>query len=145
MAAAGTPNVFDAADLYPDAIPCLQTLKDRGLWTGIVGNQPVWSEDRLRGMDLPVDFIGVSARIGAIKPSPEFFRVVLGKTPFPVAEIAFVGDRLDNDVVPARSAGMLSVFLRRGPWGTIHARWPEAAQADVTIDSLAELPLALAG
>ena len=31
-------------------------------------------------------------------------------------QVAYVGDRLDNDVLPAKVAGMFAVFLRRGPW-----------------------------
>jgi hypothetical protein len=50
---------------------------------------------------------------------------------------------VDNDILPAKLAGMVTVFLRRGPWGVIHARRPEAAQADIRIDSLAELRDAL--
>ena len=61
----------------------------------------------------------------------------------PPGEIAYVGDRVDNDVVPAAAAGMLAVFLRRGPWGYIQADRPEAALARIKINSLAELPEAL--
>ena len=43
----------------------------------------------------------------------------------------------------AKAAGMLNVFLRRCPWGLIHARRPQAAQADIQISSLAELLRAL--
>jgi hypothetical protein len=39
---------------------------------------------------------------------------------------------------------MLAVHLRRGPWGFLQAEWPGAAEADVRIDSLTELPAALA-
>jgi hypothetical protein len=39
---------------------------------------------------------------------------------------------------------MVSVFLRRGPWGFAHALRPEAGLADLRVDSLAELPEALA-
>ena len=42
------------------------------------------------------------------------------------------------------AAGMLAVFLRRGPWGYLHAGLPEAARAHIRIESLAELPDALA-
>lgn len=55
-------------------------------------------------------------------------------------EIAYVGDRLDNDILPARRAGMFTVFLRRGPWGHLHAHWPEAGAANLTIESLSALP-----
>ena len=56
--------------------------------------------------------------------------------------IAYVGDRLDNDVLPARRAGMRTVLLERGPWGYLHAERPEAALADVVAETLAELPAA---
>jgi hypothetical protein len=38
---------------------------------------------------------------------------------------------------------MLAVFLRRGPWGYLHATRPEAARAAIRLDTLAELPAAL--
>lgn len=56
-------------------------------------------------------------------------------------QVAYVGDRLDNDVFPAKAAGMFAVFIRRGPWGYLHARGGEAACADARIDSLAELTM----
>jgi FMN hydrolase / 5-amino-6-(5-phospho-D-ribitylamino)uracil phosphatase len=46
--------------------------------------------------------------------------------------------------LPAKRAGLLAVHLRRGPWGFLQANWPEAAQADLRIDALTELPDALA-
>ena len=53
-----------------------------------------------------------------------------------------VGGRVDDDVLPAKAAGMLAVFIRRGPWGHLDAHRAEAAFADVRIDSLAELTMA---
>ena len=57
----------------------------------------------------------------------------------PADRVLYVGDRLDNDVLPARAAGMRTAFLRRGPWGHVHALRPQAALADVRVDSLGEL------
>jgi FMN phosphatase YigB (HAD superfamily) len=34
-------------------------------------------------------------------------------------EIAYVGDRLDNDIAPAAHSGLVTVWVRRGPWGYI--------------------------
>ncbi len=53
--------------------------------------------------------------------------------------IAYVGDRLDNDILPVMQAGIWAVFIRRGPWGHLHALRTEAGVADARIDSLAEL------
>jgi hypothetical protein len=55
-------------------------------------------------------------------------------------EIAHVVDRLDNDIRPALAAGMVAVFLLRGPWGYIHAAHPDVTQAHIRIDSLHHLP-----
>jgi hypothetical protein len=35
---------------------------------------------------------------------------------------------------------MIAVFLRRGPWGYIHAMHPDSAKAHLRVKSLDELP-----
>jgi hypothetical protein len=39
---------------------------------------------------------------------------------------------------------MAAIHLRRGPWGVIHAGLPEIHRASAVIDSLGDLPDALA-
>jgi HAD superfamily hydrolase (TIGR01662 family) len=142
-AAAQSSRRLDASDLYPDAAPCLTELRRAGYRVGLVGNQPAWIEDALAPAGLEVDLIASSERLGVEKPSPAFFARVAELMDLPPERIAYVGDRVDNDVLPARAAGMLAVFLRRGPWGMVHAGRPEAARADLRLDSLADLPAAL--
>jgi HAD superfamily hydrolase (TIGR01662 family) len=144
-AAAGRDYEIGAADLYPDVLPCLGELRQAGYRIGIAGNQPESAERALNAMGLDVDMIAASARWGVDKPSPAFFARVIAEMGVPPAEIAYVGDRVDNDVVPAAEAGMVSIFLRRGPWGYLQADWPGVARAHLRLDSLAELPAALAG
>ena len=74
------------------------------------------------------------------KPSAGFFARIVGECGWPPEEIAYVGDRFDNDIRPALDAGMVAVFIRRGPWGYIHATHPEVTRAQVRIASLDELP-----
>lgn len=142
-AAAGQADIFDARDFYPDALPCLHELRRRGYRIGLAGNQPEAAEAALQAMALPVEFIASSAGWGVEKPAPEFFARVVALAGVPPARIAYVGDRADNDVVPAAAAGMTAVFLRRGPWGVLHADLSAAARAHVRIETLAELPDAL--
>jgi len=142
-AAAGQVDLFDRSDFYPDAIACLAALKHRGYRVGLAGNQPAAAEAVLRAMVLPVDYVASSAAWSVEKPAPEFFARVVALAGAEPEEIAYVGDRVDNDVAPAAQAGMLAVFLRRGPWGYIQADRPEVALARLRIDSLAELPWAL--
>jgi HAD superfamily hydrolase (TIGR01549 family) len=131
---------FDEPDLYPDARPCMEKLKQLGFLVGIAGNQTTRAEALLRELNLPVDFIGTSEGWGAEKPSSEFFARIVTESGCPPSEIAYVGDRLDNDIRPALAAGMIGVLIRRGPWGYIHAAHPDAAHAHARIDSLDELP-----
>jgi HAD superfamily hydrolase (TIGR01662 family) len=140
-AEAGLVDEFTEADLYPDARACLAALRDLGVWVGIAGNQPASAEDLLRAMDLPVDLIATSQGWGVSKPDPRFFEKVIAAVPVPADRIAYVGDRVDNDMKPAKAAGLRTIYLRRGPWGFIWAGHPDlAATADWQIASLAELP-----
>lgn len=143
--AAGAEPRTGRDDLYPDAVPCLEALRARGYRVGLAGNQPELIEAELGELGLGVDWIASSQRWGVAKPSPEFFAKVAEAAALPAGEIAYVGDRLDNDVLPALAAGMVAVFLRRGPWGVVQAARPEARRAHLRLDSLAELPDALAG
>jgi HAD superfamily hydrolase (TIGR01549 family) len=130
-------GAFEPDELYPDAVPCLRALRERGLIVGAAGNMPAVSEDVLRPH---VDFVGSSERWGVEKPSAAFFERVVEEAARPAAEVAYVGDRVDNDVLPAKGAGMVAVHIRRGPWGVLH----DASDADARIDSLDELVAVLA-
>lgn len=142
-AAAGIRDGFDRADLYPDALPCLEALRAQGYLVGLAGNQPAGAEAQFRALGLPVDIVASSGGWGVEKPAPAFFERMAATAGVEPAAIAYVGDRLDNDVLPAIAAGMVAVFLRRGPWGYLYAGHPEAARAHIRLDSLAELPDAL--
>jgi FMN phosphatase YigB (HAD superfamily) len=117
---------------YADALPALRLLRRRGITVGAVGNTPLQAEDLLREH---VDFAGSSTGWGVEKPAAAFFARVAAEAGVPVAEIAYVGDRVDNDIEPALAAGMVAVHIRRGPWGYLH----EPPPAAVRIESLDEL------
>jgi HAD superfamily hydrolase (TIGR01662 family) len=128
---------------YPDALPALRALQDAGYRVGIVANQPAGVVEQLEAMDLRLDIVASSASLDVAKPDPRFFARIAQLCGVPAGEIAYVGDRLDNDILPASAIGMHAVFLRRGPWGYIQARWPEASGVRHRIESLAELPAVL--
>ncbi|HEX2943148.1 MAG TPA: HAD family hydrolase [Rhodopila sp.] len=139
-AAQGWEYEFLPEDLYPDAVPCLTALRTKGYKVLIAGNQPVESEATLARLNLPVDLIASSGGWGVAKPDARFFAKVAEAAGEPPEAIAYVGDRLDNDVLPSRQAGMTAVFLRRGPWGWMHAERPDIAQAHIRLHSLLDLP-----
>lgn len=139
--AAGVGEQYGEQDLYPDVRPALSELRSMGLWVGIAGNQTARAGQILRSMSLPADLIATSADWDVAKPDPVFFSRVIGSAPGTAAEIVYVGDHRDNDVEPAKAAGMRTAFIRRGPWGYLWAGDPKLRKlADWSIDSLAELP-----
>ena len=140
----GPVTYIEASDLYPDALPCLARLRAAGLCIVVAGNWPRAAMDQLRAAGVTADVFGSSAEWGAEKPSPAFFARLVAAAGAAPGEIAHVGDRVDNDVLPALAAGMMAVFLRRGPWGVVQATWPEAARAHLRLESLDALPAALA-
>jgi FMN phosphatase YigB (HAD superfamily) len=134
-----------ASDLYADARSCLANVKARGRLVGVAGNFPGDVIDRaVLDAQLPVDVVGSPDRWGAGKPSAPFFHRLIEAAGIPAEQIAYVGDRLDNDVLPARDAGIYGILLERGPWGDVHARKAEAMDLPV-ITSLEKLPYLLRG
>ncbi len=132
---------LESGDLYPDATPCLGRAHALGLLVGIAGNQPESTESVLREAGVQADVVGSSARWGVAKPDPAFFARIVAETGLAPHEIAYVGDRVDNDVLPAAAAGMVAVHLRRGPWGLLQDAGGAAA---LVVDSLDGLPERLA-
>ena len=140
-AAAGPAETFGESDLYPDARSALEALRAMGVWVGIAGNQTSRAGEILRKLDLPADMIATSDDWKASKPDASFFHALLRVTPCAADQIVYVGDRLDNDLKPAKASGMRTAFIRRGPWGCIWERHPEMPKwADWQISTLADLP-----
>jgi HAD superfamily hydrolase (TIGR01509 family) len=131
-------STWERDEFYPDALPCLEALRAQGYLVGAAGNTPAETEELLRPH---VDLVGSSARWGIQKPAAEFFERIAEESGHRPAEIAYVGDRVDNDIRPAIDAGMLAVHIRRGPWGHLFDAPPRAFR----ILGLSELPEALAG
>jgi FMN phosphatase YigB (HAD superfamily) len=130
-----TTFVFADRDLHADALPCLEALRARDLRIGAAGNMYAHHEDFLRPH---VDFVGSSERWGVEKPAEGFFANVVAEAGAPADEILYVGDRVDNDVLPALAAGMHAVRIRRGAHAHI-----DSPPGTITIDSLAQLLEAL--
>jgi HAD superfamily hydrolase (TIGR01549 family) len=139
--AAGQPEWFGEDDLYPDVRSTLSDLRAAGVWVGIAGNQTARAGDLLRALDLPADSIATSDDWGVEKPNPLFFEKVVQVSPIDEpSEVVYVGDRIDNDLRPAKMVGLKTVFIQRGPWGWISRNSPELDQvADWRVTSLREI------
>ncbi len=126
-------------DLYPDALPVLAELIEAGVAVGIVGNQPQHVESFLTSLGVRLAVVGSSQRWGVEKPDRRFFVRIAEELARSPHDIVYVGDRVDNDILPARAVGMRTVLVKRGPWGRRHATWPEAQLAGAVIGDLGGL------
>jgi len=134
---AGLGEYLNAADLYPDARPCLQALREASYFVGLAGNQTTRAGWFLSELNLPCDLLATSDDWQATKPDPAFFTRLVETSGHQPAEILYVGDRLDNDIRPAATVGLHTAFVKRGPWA--HITYQPGA-ANLELDSLAELP-----
>jgi HAD superfamily hydrolase (TIGR01509 family) len=129
-------TAWEDDDWYPDAARCLERLRTAGYRVCAVGNTPASVEESLGRR---VEVLGSSERWQVSKPSPAFFARVIEAVGLAPETIAYVGDRVDNDVGPALAAGMVAVHVKRGPWGFLQ----EPPAAAIRIGSLEELPAVL--
>ena len=68
-----------------------------------------------------------------------FFETIIRVSGLDPHDIAYIGDRIDNDILPALALGMQAIHVERGPWGVIQARWPEAERVRLRIETLSDL------
>ena len=136
---------FQEQDVYSDVRLCLSELQAMDVRVAIAGNQPARRHDQLLALELPHDVLATSADLMAEKPDPAFFAAVLKLVGAQdSSQVLYVGDRVDNDVLPAMQAGMRTCWLRRGPWGQLQ-ELPDDVEPDIVLDGLGELPLLLQG
>jgi len=132
---------WDAVPLavYPDTVSALHDLRSAGLRLGVLANQPRSAFEDLdrAGIIALCDGVWLSAVVGLAKPDPAFFRVALDAWKLAPGRVAYVGDRPDNDVAPAKALGMTAMRLRRGPHARQVAR-DESERADLEAPDLAE-------
>jgi putative hydrolase of the HAD superfamily len=132
-----------AIRLYPDAVETVRSLRALGLKVGVLTNGP--SELQRRKLELlkledELDAVAISGEIGVAKPDPEAYAAAVAMLGLDAAEVAMVGDHVENDVAGALAAGLgAAVWVERYP-----GELPEGARL---ARELAEVPklLGLAG
>ena len=129
---------FREGDLYPDALPAIEALKRAGYRVAITANQPARRHDELAALGVDVEVMAMSEAMQVSKPDPAFFARTLALLGSPEpGTVAYVGDRIDNDVRPSAAAGMRAIWIRRGPWGLLQE--DTAGDAALVVRSLDEL------
>ena len=83
------------------------------------------------GLHTEVDFVGITGELGAWKPEPAAFQLVLDRLGVRPEHALMVGDNEDFDVTPAKRLGMQTVWV--DPAGRSHP------DADLVVRTPAEL------
>lgn len=121
---------------FPDTADTLRYLKECGYQLGIIANQSLGTGERLEAWGLGQYFgvVAASAEIGVAKPDPAIFEKALEMAGCRAEEAVMVGDRLDNDILPAKAVGMKTIWIRKGL-----SVYQTSNAADYTIDDLCDL------
>jgi len=125
---------------FGDCEETLRALCDRGYQLGIIANQKLGAKDRLDAWELGryLSVIASSAELGVSKPDKEVFLQALTMAECRPENAVMVGDRLDNDIRPAKKLGMKTIRIRKGI--AVYAKPScEAEVPDDTVDSLSEI------
>ncbi len=140
-----TQTLLDALRFaaYPDVVPALKRLRDRGVRLVVLSNWDISLYDALASAGLAqlIDGVVCSAEHGQAKPAPGIFAAALELAGLPADQAIHVGDSYTEDVLGARAAGIEPVLLARaaGDGGLIGAQTATPTAEVRTIASLTEL------
>jgi len=124
---------------YPETEKVLDQLS-KTYKLGIIANQNAGSELRLKqyGLRQYFEVIVASAEAGVKKPDPRIFRLALEQTNCEPEQAAMIGDRLDNDIFPAKALGFTTVRILQG-YGRLQVPKSSEYEPDFTVDELIQL------
>ncbi|HFI0041538.1 TPA: HAD family hydrolase [Streptococcus suis] len=126
--------------LYPETIDVLEKLS-QNYRLGIVANQSTSFRELLKewGIESYFQLIILSEEVGLSKPDPTIFTLALQKANIPADRVVYVGDRYDNDILPAKSLGMYTIRILTG-FGKYTSE-NNQLKSDWSITSLQELAI----
>ena len=129
----------DLEVLYPDTKELLQRLSQK-YKIGIIANQDFGTEQRLTDFNVHqyINLVIASAEEGVAKPDLRIFQIALARADCKPEEAVMVGDRIDNDIIPANKIGMTTVWIKQG-FGSYAEPKTVEEQPDYIVNNLAEI------
>ena len=82
--------------------------------------------------------IVASAEEGIAKPDRKIFEIAMGRADCRPEQAVMIGDRVDNDIVPAKKLGMNTIWIKRG-FGQYWHSTDETEKADYTVDDIMQI------
>ncbi len=113
----------------------------RGKYTlGVIANQADGLEKRLEEFGIAPYFSVVvsSFDVKCVKPDPRIFAIALEKAGCKAENAVMIGDRLDNDIFPAKRLGMKTIWIRQG-FGGMQTPKDERYTPDARVETLQEI------
>lgn len=134
-----TPWHSEDEIVYPQAAECLTQLH-RKYKLGIIANQIPGTASQMEqyGLSQHLDLIVASAEEGIEKPDPRIFELALKWANCLPENAAMIGDRLDNDIMPAKQLGLKTIWIRQG-FGGMGTPLTEKDAPDYCVNNLEEL------
>ncbi len=134
-----TPWHSEDEIIYPHAVECLARLHKR-YKIGIIANQEPGTAERMKryGLFQYLDLIIASAEEGVEKPDLRIFELALKRANCLPESAVMIGDRLDNDIVPAKRVGLKTIWIRQG-FGGMANPLTEEDTPDCCVNNLMEL------
>lgn len=125
--------------LYLDTKNVLEYLASK-YKLGIIANQSAGTQERIEkwGIAKYFDVVIASAEAGCAKPDLRIFHMALEQADCLPEEAVMIGDRLDNDIAPAKRIGMKTVWVRQG-FAKYQGINNESERPDDIIDDIADL------
>ena len=125
--------------LYPNAVEVIKSLS-ASYHLGILANQPASTIARLKrdGLFDLFELCLLSECEKMSKPDIHFFEHALKIANCRPAEAVMSGDRLDNDIFPAKQSGMKTIRIVQGLHFSQYSQLPEYT-ADYEVTSLTDL------
>lgn len=107
---------------------------------GIIANQLLGTQERIDnwGIGNYFEVVIASAEAGYAKPDLEIFNLALEKAGCEPYEAIMIGDRLENDIVPAKLLGMKTVWVRQG-FAKYQSINSESERPNYIIDDIADI------
>ena len=134
-------QLFRALRIMPGCASVLRECIERGILLGIASNAQAYT---LRELELALSEAGLDSSIfqsdltfwsfehGFSKPNPHVFEILrarLRNRCLPEEEALMIGDREDNDIIPARAAGWRTWHFSDSRNGSDHGDWRSLANA----------------
>ncbi|MEM5793030.1 MAG: HAD family hydrolase [Candidatus Aenigmatarchaeota archaeon] len=123
--------------LFPSTIKTLRKLKKKYklvLLSNTAGREGRETIERF-GLGKYFDEIIISGEVGIAKPDPRIFQLILDRMKVKPEEVVYIGDNLEQDIVPSRYLGFRAILV------DTRQKYPEYMNEEWYVRSLEEIKM----